>query len=479
MLLALALAIAAQDQPQWSRFRGPEGAGVATDGASYPAKLDPEENLLWKTALPRGHSSPCVHGNRIFLTGEGAEDRLETICLNLDDGAILWRKSVEPLRTERLHDIHSPATPTACTDGETVVVYFGGLGLVAYDFAGTELWRREVEAARNTFGTGSSPVIVEGKLLFPRDVNEGSYLEALEPATGDLLWRADRSRFVSGWSTPGVRKTTDGNELLVYGAKWLTAYDLEDGKERWSVPGLTDEPIITPVVLGNLVYVSSYNMKTNTEVLGLPTFEVIVKELDQDGDGTIDAEEAKANASILSRHDADGEGDHPLTIFFRWLDADKDGEVDATEWVTIEEWVDSFAHLNGMLAIRPGSADQPAEILWQHGRGVPECPSPVAYGGNLYFVKNGGIATCLDAATGELRFEGRTGARGPCYASPVAGDGKLYTTSARGQVVVLAAGDELKVLSATDLEERIMATPALVNGKVLLRTEEHLYLFGE
>lgn len=475
MLLALLLTVAQEEPQSWARFRGPDGAGIAQ--GVYPAELDPEE-ARWKTALPRGHSSPCVVGDRIFLTGEAGKGELETLCLSLDSGEILWRRAVEPKYAERLHDIHSPATPTPCSDGEVVIVYFGGLGLLAYDLDGKELWRREVEEASNTFGTGSSPVIVDGKLCFVRDVNEGSFLEAMDPATGEVQWRAERSKFISGWSTPGLRRTTTGTELLVYGATRLVAYDMESGKERWSVPGLTDEPIVTPVVIGDRVFLSSYNMKTNTEVLGLPSFEEISKELDQDGDGTIDAEEAKANKSVLSRHDADGEGDHPLTIFFRWLDGDKNGELDAGEWKKIEGWVDGFSHLNGMLAIQPGGAEAPAEILWQHERGVPECPSAVGYEGRLYFVKNGGIATCLDAATGDILFEGRTGARGPCYASPVAADGKVYTTSARGQVVILKAGSELEVLSQTDFGERIMATPALVNGRVLLRTEQHLYAFG-
>jgi outer membrane protein assembly factor BamB len=93
-------------------------------------------------------------------------------------------------------------------------------------------------------------------------------------------------------------------------------------------------------------------------------------------------------------------------------------------------------------------------------------------------VMNGGTLTCLDGATGAEVWQGRLAARGPYYASLVAGDGKLYAASARGEITVLAAGRELEVLSTLDLDERLMATPALVDGTVLVRTEERVRAFG-
>ena len=117
-------------------------------------------------------------------------------------------------------------------------------------------------------------------------------------------------------------------------------------------------------------------------------------------------------------------------------------------------------------------------IAWQHPHGVPECPSPLYYRGRVYLIKNGGIASCLDARSGEVRYQERIGARGPRYSSPVVGDGKIYAASARGVVSVYQAGDELKVLAHNDLGERIMATPALVDGRVYVRTAAHLYAFG-
>jgi outer membrane protein assembly factor BamB len=93
-------------------------------------------------------------------------------------------------------------------------------------------------------------------------------------------------------------------------------------------------------------------------------------------------------------------------------------------------------------------------------------------------VMNGGTLTCLDAKTGKELFQGRLAARGPYYASLVGGDGKIYAASARGEVTVLAAADELRVLSAVNLDERLMATPALADGVVYVRTETALRAFG-
>ena len=462
---------------EWDQFRGPGGGGVAGDEAALPVVLDAEGARLWRTPVPPGHSSPCLSEGRVFVTGHG-DGSVTTLALDRASGEILWRRDIEVETFERTHDVNGPASSSPVTDGERVFALFGSVGLVAYDLEGKELWRRELEPVRNTFGSASSPILAGGHLILLRDAREGSFLEALDPADGSLRWRVDRSSFGSGWSTPAVWRRGEVDELLVYGVGWLTAYDAADGSQRWAVPGLTDEPIVMPATGEGLVVVTSYNMASNPEVIGLPAFAELLERHDHDRSGGLDADEARENASVLSRHDADGEGDHPLSIFFRFLDEDEDGEIEAEEWPKLVAWLNAFEHANGILAIRPGTADAPPEVVWQYPRGVPECPSPLVVDGRVYLVKNGGMATCLDAATGELKYAERLGARGPVYASPVAGDGKIYAASARGEVTVYALGDELEVLARNDLGERILATPALSRGVVYLRTEEALHAFG-
>ncbi|MEW6071832.1 MAG: PQQ-binding-like beta-propeller repeat protein [Planctomycetota bacterium] len=379
---------------------------------------------------------------------------------------------------ERIHPLNSPASPTPAADAARVYVHFGAFGLICYDHDGTEQWRSEMPLPVNTFGTAASPTVANGRLIFVRDTNEASSLEAIDGATGKTIWRTDRAGFASGWSAPTLWRHGGIDQVLVLGVWWLTAYDLADGKELWSVPGLTDEPIVTPAVGEDLVYVTSYNMGKSPEVIGLPAFSTVLAECDADANGVLSLAEARTNRSILSRSDADGEGDHPLAIFFSFLDEDRDGSLTEQEYQKIFAWLAGFQHANAVVAVRPAGPGRAAEIVWQDGEGVPECPSPLYYRGRLYFVKNGGLVSCLDGRTGALVYRARLGSAGPCYASPVAGDGKIYSASARGVVTVFAAGDKLAVLAQNDLRTRIMATPALALGHVYVRTDSELLAFG-
>jgi outer membrane protein assembly factor BamB len=120
-----------------------------------------------------------------------------------------------------------------------------------------------------------------------------------------------------------------------------------------------------------------------------------------------------------------------------------------------------------------------ARVVWKEKKSLPEVPTPLAYHGRLYVVKNGGFLSCLEAATGKLLYRERLGEGGIYYASPVAGDGKVYVASESGVVVVCKDGDKFEVLERNDLEEPVKATPALADGKIYLRTATHLYAFGE
>ncbi len=465
-------------QPCWRQFRGPSGSGIAPDAIALPARFDETKNLLWKCRMPFGHSSPCIWGDKVFVTGiTGTE--LETLCVDRRNGEILWRATAWYEFIERVHRTNSPATPSPTCDGQRVYVFFGSSGLLCYDLEGKEVWSRVMRTPPNMYGTASSLVLANDLLVFCNDNERKSFLEAIDPATGKTVWRKDRPELKYNWTTPMLWKNNGVDELVLNGQGGLRAYLLKDGTERWSLPGLTDEPCVTPVSHGGLIYVTSYNMKTNTEVIGLPDWDVLVKELDKDADGELTLVEAKPNKSILSRADADGEGDHPLWGFHRFLDKDRNGKLTGSEWEKIVAWVDSFPQENAIMAVKPPDKDgDVAEILWKHERGVPEVPSPLYYLGRIYSVKNGGMITCLDAKTGQEKYRSRLEAGGPYYASLVAGDGKIFASSVRGVVTVFEAGDQLKILAKNDLNERISATPALLNGKVYVRTNKHLFAFG-
>ena len=139
-----------------------------------------------------------------------------------------------------------------------------------------------------------------------------------------------------------------------------------------------------------------------------------------------------------------------------------------------------FTSQVAVLAVRLGGKGDVTKthVAWQTTKGVPEVPSPLYYQQRVYLVKNGGIVYCREAKTGNLVYRGRLGASGGYYSSPVAGDGKLYIASDHGVVVVLKASDRLEVLARNDFGEPIMATPAIVDRKLYVRTEHHLYAIG-
>ena len=132
-----------------------------------------------------------------------------------------------------------------------------------------------------------------------------------------------------------------------------------------------------------------------------------------------------------------------------------------------------------LMAVRPGMKGEvrPDDIAWSDRKGVPGVPSPLYYNGRLYTVQNGGIVHCRVAKTGVLLYSGRLGALGYYYSSPVAADNRVYIASADGVVVVLDAGDTLKILATNKLDGGILATPALAGNNIYIRTEDYLYAF--
>lgn len=469
-------AAAQSSSSDWLQFRGPNGTGVYAGTAKLPSQLD-SDSLKWKIEIPSGHSSPIVVNDSVFLTGF-EPGKLSTLCFDLATGKLRWKRDIAVEKFERTQAQHGPATPTPVSDGERVFVVFGSYGIVAYDMEGEELWRQEQNLKRNLFGSASSPIIADGRLIVFLGNQEESLLQAIQPSTGEVVWRRRRPGPASSWSTPVVWNTDSTSTLLVYEPFNLKCVSLEDGSDIWTVPNLADEPITVPMIDGDKIFTTSYNMRLNQEVLGLPTFETLLKECDTDGDGMIDKKESEANKSVLSRPDADGQGDHPLGIFFRMLDANKDLKIQADEYPRLKDWVDSFEHANGFIAIQPENRNSIPKLVWTHEPGVPECPSPIIHDGKLFAVRNGGVVTCLSTGTGEQLFQGRFAAGGPYYSSIVMGDGKLYFASQRGQLTILSADEHHETLASYDLGESIHATPALVPNGLVLRSKSHLWLFG-
>ena len=359
----------------------------------------------------------------MFLTEfDQANKRLSTLGIERRTGKILWRQTVAPERIEEVHELSSPAGATPVTDGESVYVYFGSYGLLSYDLNGNLKWERRLPLPQNPYGAVSSP-IVAGDLLVLNHQGKDAYLLAVNRRDGRTVWKTDRSLLQYGWSTP-VHWRHDGvDEIIVLGGDFkpnqrLMAYGLADGAERWWIGGLPPSGKSTPVI----------------------------------GDGLL----FFAAPDIIWETSAERQNPERAAQFY----ANNSARV---------------------VAVRPGGKGEVSatNIVWSEKKGVPGVPSPLYYNGRLYTFQNGGIVFCRVARTGELLYNARLGAPGYYYSSPIAADQKIYIASEEGVVVVLDAGPKFNVLATNKLAAGILATPAIVDGNIYVRTDSHLYAFGD
>lgn len=471
---------AAEGGDWWPQFRGPNGSGVAAEGVRYPAEFGPTRNVVWRTALPSGVSSPCIWKDRIFLTGyDKKATKLETLCLGRGDGKILWRQPAPTAKIERVHRVSSPAAPTPATDGERVYVYFGSYGLLCYDFDGKEVWKHALPVPDARYGSGTSPVLA-GDRLFLFCLGKESYLLAVDARTGKELWKNTKLRFGAGYASPVVRAQAGDAEVVVFGPAGVMAFDPKDGAERWWVGGMMAQAVPTPVLADGVLYVSAQVPGGDPDNrMKLPAFDDLLKKYDKDQDGQLTPAEIPRDVIIYSRGSPDGADDIRLKDVIGMADANKDGKISRFEWLAANTMASLIS--NSLVAVRPGGRGDAANshVAWRQKLSLPEIPSPLVYQGRLYLIRNGGLLTCCDSKTGKTLYQERVGSTGQYYASPVAGDGKIYLVSTAGAVTVVRAGEKFEVAARNDLGESVMATPALLDGKIYLRTDSHLYAFGE
>jgi outer membrane protein assembly factor BamB len=454
-----------QDKPaDWSRFRGPNGSGLAKTGA-LPVEMGPEKNVIWKTELPPGHSSPILSADRIFLTAFEGE-LLFTYSLSRETGEVLWRREAPRSREERIDPRNSPASPSPVTDGENVYVFFADFGLLSYDFEGNERWQHELGPFNNLYGMGASPILVDDKVVLVCDQGTDSYVLALAKKDGSIAWKTDRPEASSGHSTPILwQPEGEPAQLLVPGSFLLTAYTVDTGEKIWWVSGLSFEMKSTPVIHKGLIFVNGYGSPINQpgNHVEMPPFAEALAEYDSDGDGQLSRAEV-AGTQAASWYD--------------FVDRRHDGLMDLADW---DYFLAALASTNGMLAVRlGGSGDMTDEsVIWTYHRAVPQLPSPLIYGDVLYMVNDGGIVTSFNAETGEVLDQGRLqGAVDSYYASPVAADGKIYFLSELGLQAVIEPGGALEVVTVNDFDDLSYATPAIADGRIYLRTRGALYCLG-
>ncbi|MGH9629215.1 MAG: PQQ-binding-like beta-propeller repeat protein [Bryobacteraceae bacterium] len=461
ILISLTSATFTLTAENWPAFRGPNSTGVSA-ATNLPAEFGPAKNVVWKTPLPAGHSSPVIHGNRIWLTAFD-DDRLYVLSLDRATGRALWRREIVRTRKQELHKSNSPASPSVATDGRgNSFAFFTDFGLISHGPDGEERWRLPLGPFNNPFGMGASPVYDNGILLQNCDSETGSFLLAVDASTGKQLWRRERPDASRGFSTPVVWR----DQILVAGTGRLVAYNIKSGEEVWYVGGLTWQLKPTPAIHGDVAYVLGWaggSDQGNQEEL--PAFEDILRSLDTDKNGKITQSELTG-----ARMQKD----------FGEADLDRDGTLGERDW---EFYRGKRRAVNSVMAVKLGGKGDMtgSNVLWRYYKSLPNVPSPLHYNGVVYLMREGGILTALDAADGTVLKQGRLpGALDYYYASPVAADGKLFATSQEGRVtVVKAAGAGWEVIARNDMDDECFATPALVDGRIYVRTRSALYCFAK
>ncbi len=442
-----------------SYFRHDSGL-AADDARALPGQLD-DAHLVWKQSLPAGHSTPSIVGDRIFLTGHD-QGELATICLDRGSGKLLWKQGVRVEQLETVHAEGSPAAATPACDGKRVVSFFGSFGLLCYDLDGSPLWSKKMGPFRDEFGSASSPILADGKVILNEDHDLDSFLIAVRQDNGETLWQTPRDGFTRSYATPVVWEVGGKKQLVVAGALQLVGYDLYDGRQLWSLDGFARIVNTTPAKADDTLFVCTWSPGGDTDArIAMEPWATALGLWDQNKNGKLENSELPAG-EVRSR-------------FFR-IDLDGDQALDEVEW-------NKYARIfelaqNTLVALRPAADGQPPRVVWEYKRGLPYVPSPLVYRGQVCLVKDGGIVTLLDAASGKLVRQGRARGEGNYYASPVGGDGKIYLSSGGGVVTVLRAGERLETISSRDFQERIAATPVIADGRIYVRTEKALYCFA-
>jgi outer membrane protein assembly factor BamB len=447
----------------WPQFRGPNAGGRPAKDAPLPDVIGPKKNVIWKTALPPGHSSPIVIGDRIYVSA-ARKKQLVTIALERSTGRILWEKEALAPKLEQVHKIGSHAQSTPVADDERVISFFGSAGIFCYDRDGKLLWDQPMGPFQNDFGAASSPILVGDMVILCQDHDQSSFLMAIDKRSGKTIWKTDRTDFLRGFCTPVLWDVDGQKQIVVSGTLRVAGYDLKSGKEIWTAHGIARTICSTPVIGDGILFLAGWaNGGDPGSPIDVDPFDDVAKARDKNKNGSLEKTELV---------------DHPYFERFTQVDTNGDGSITRAEYERFRELFQKGKNL--VMALRPGGKGDvtTSHVVWKNSKQVPFCASPLFHDGLIYTVKNNGVFASLDAKDGKPHKVGRLPDESSYYSSPVIGDGKIYVLSERGTMMVIAAGRDWRLLSTTEFDEPAYATPAIADGRIYVRTNAHLYCFG-
>ena len=389
MWLALALLTVATSAgaEEWPAWRGPRGDGTSTE-TGVPTAWSATENVAWKVPIPgKGHSSPIVWGDRVFVTTSiESEKKRMLLALDRRDGRLLWDRVVLTAPLERKQELNSYASSTPATDGRRVYVSFldaPNIRMAAYDMEGKEVWRRSPGEFHSVHGFCSSLILYKDMVILNGDQDAQAYLVALDGATGEERWRADRPNRVRSYAPPFITEAAGKTQMVLAGSKCVASYDPNTGKPIWIVDGPTDQFVASMVFADGLFCITG----------GYPSLHVLG--IRPDGAGNVTnshvAWHVRKNPSYVPSPIAAG----------KWFFVVSD---------------------QGMLSCIEAKT---GEYVWQQPIARHVSSSPVSAGGNLYFLDDDGTTTVVKAGPA---FEpiAKNALGDPCRASPAVSRGQLF-----------------------------------------------------
>ncbi|MEO8493868.1 MAG: PQQ-binding-like beta-propeller repeat protein [Planctomycetota bacterium] len=463
----LAACVAVSSAEDWPQFRGPNAAGISRESKNLPVEFSNKEKVLWSIELGEGIACPIVTGGKVIATTMIDDHTFGVLCFDAATGKELWRRELDTGPTPAIMPPNAQASSTPATDGERVYVYFSTLGMLALDLkSGETVWTHKIQEPFYllNWGAAHSPIVYKDLVIFNQDDDLAPFMLALDKQTGEVRWRTPRDEMLAGYAVPVICNANGREDIVMAGSGKLKGYDPANGKELWTCNTLLRTIMTSPAVVDDLIYVSVQSYGDTDRVLKYALLEW--KDTNQDGK--------------LSKD----EFDKPFWEKFDKGDVNKDGflvesEIDAA----FQAPTNMAGGGSSIQAIRGGGTGDVTKthMLWNIDNTSPSnIASPLVDDGRVFVVKKGGIAASFDARTGdEVWSKKRITNFGNYYASPIAGDGKVYVMGENGFLVVLRQGPELEVLAKNDMGDSCIATPAIADGRIFVRTLKKLYCFSE
>ncbi|NQT38317.1 MAG: PQQ-binding-like beta-propeller repeat protein [Planctomycetes bacterium] len=408
----------------WPQWRGPNHNGVSGE-TGLPVAWSQTLGIRWKCKLPEwGTSTPAIWGDAIFLTSHAENSKLLLLRIDKATGQIVWtrqvgggsvdspkalRKTPEMRRHQQFHATHNLATPSPVTDGEVVVVHFGSGDLAAFDFDGRQLWHRNLQEENGDY------TIWWGHANSPVLYKNLVISVCIQDSCSDLPGDPAPSYMIAHFKETGVES-------------WKSMRPTEARAEHcdaYTTPVFwRNGDAIEMIVMGGQI-LNGYDPASGKELWSLPGLT----------------------------------GNRVIT-----------GPVVAHDHVYTTQGM-----RQPLLAVELGGRGEldRKDVAWHHDTSTPDSPTPVVWGDLLFMVSDNGIAKCLDAHTGHLKWTERL--EGAYRASPLAAEGRIYFLNMEGLATVVAATPRFGRITKNQLDDDTIASPIVSDGNLFIRGRKWLY----